>query len=439
MSGLASLPTPPAAASLPGMHADLAACGGCSVRERHQLHTRLGDAYSALRDHNSAVAQHTAAHRLLLEEEGTVGERVASLAAVATSLSHDNRHTEALDVLTNAVEGPPKRGEKVKVPRAALRTVLMLQSTILACKGDSVSALATLEAGVSLPKDGTGPGTNRRRRLHDAGADKVRHLALRFELMQRVLAEGGMPPNVEEPLRSQRDHVLRELRAHYPDPEWQLPQTFVPGLKARPWHEPSEWAPLARTAEALRAAQPALRREWYRIREAGLPKRDHECIHDPNGGEWLRYEPTAPWRPLDRETGCSVETPSACELYAKLRASGVPVLRLGYSAIGPGGTLRPHFGRTNAQTKLHLGLVVPHGPCATLRVGNETRSWAEGGVLSFDDSFLHEARNRCETERVVFQLVVVARGVEGGWPADYGTWGGGAAASPDSGASRSEL
>jgi hypothetical protein len=48
---------------------------------------------------------------------------------------------------------------------------------------------------------------------------------------------------------------------------------------------------------------------------------------------------------------------------------------------------------TNAQLKLHLGLVVPeHGRCSCLRVGNKTRPWQEGRVLFFDDSFEHEVR-----------------------------------------------
>jgi aspartate beta-hydroxylase len=60
---------------------------------------------------------------------------------------------------------------------------------------------------------------------------------------------------------------------------------------------------------------------------------------------------------------------------------------------------------TNTKIKLHLGVVVPTN-CATLRVGNETRSWEEGKVLLFDDSFEHEVRNDCGSDRVVFQLVI---------------------------------
>lgn len=38
---------------------------------------------------------------------------------------------------------------------------------------------------------------------------------------------------------------------------------------------------------------------------------------------------------------------------------------------------------------------------------NETRGWAEGAVIYFDDSFEHEVRNNCASERVVFQVVFV--------------------------------
>lgn len=88
------------------------------------------------------------------------------------------------------------------------------------------------------------------------------------------------------------------------------------------------------------------------------------------------------------------------------------MLRLGYSALGPGTHLAPHHGMTNGQLKLHTGLFVPvaagdGGHCAGIRVGNETRAWREGGTLFFDDSFEHEAWNRCEQERVVVQVVIV--------------------------------
>src|SRR3546814_9705290 len=47
----------------------------------------------------------------------------------------------------------------------------------------------------------------------------------------------------------------------------------------------------------------------------------------------------------------------------------------------------------------HLPLVVPDG-CG-LRVGAETRSWREGELLIFDDSFEHEAWNRGTSDRTI--------------------------------------
>lgn len=122
------------------------------------------------------------------------------------------------------------------------------------------------------------------------------------------------------------------------------------------------------------------------------------------------------------------------------------VLRAGYSAVAPGTWIRPHYGETNAQLKLHFGLSVPVNSsgqaCAQLRVGErsgdaspssaassseaasgaaseagEWRGWSEGGVLLFDDSFIHEVRSAdgglggeggggCGATRVVLQLVL---------------------------------
>lgn len=87
---------------------------------------------------------------------------------------------------------------------------------------------------------------------------------------------------------------------------------------------------------------------------------------------------------------------------------------------------------TNAQLKFHVGLIVPtqkvqggggaaassssgagdsaasvtERPCATIRVGNETRAWREGKTLFFDDSYIHAVKNACDKERVVFQVVI---------------------------------
>jgi hypothetical protein len=138
------------------------------------------------------------------------------------------------------------------------------------------------------------------------------------------------------------------------------------------------------------------------------------------------------------EDGCARDTPIACALLASLRRElpDIHVIRAEYrcdglhvdaawqsrscgafggfagpSVVEPHTWIQPHFGYTNAQLKFHVGLRVPKGPdglpCAWMRVANETRSWAEGAALLFDDSFNHEVWNNCTATRAIFQLVVV--------------------------------
>jgi aspartate beta-hydroxylase len=59
-----------------------------------------------------------------------------------------------------------------------------------------------------------------------------------------------------------------------------------------------------------------------------------------------------------------------------------------------------HCGPTNLRVRCHLGISVPAGDCA-IRVGSETRRWAEGECLVFDDHFEHEAWNHTGQERIV--------------------------------------
>jgi hypothetical protein len=141
----------------------------------------------------------------------------------------------------------------------------------------------------------------------------------------------------------------------------------------------------------------------------------------------------APWVEAVDDRGCALAAPVACGLLALAEREGWggAALRGTYSAVAGGGVLREHCGMTNAQLKFHVGLRVPRRagveagsggsggsgePCASLTVAGETRAWEEGGVLLFDDSFVHSVVNTCpDAERVIFQLVVPhgdARGPE---------------------------
>ena len=73
-----------------------------------------------------------------------------------------------------------------------------------------------------------------------------------------------------------------------------------------------------------------------------------------------------------------------------------------FSILAPGKRLPPHRGPYNGVLRYHLGLKIPvnDATCA-IRVGNETRSWSEGGSLIFDDTYEHEAWNLTPEFRAV--------------------------------------
>lgn len=259
----------------------------------------------------------------------------------------------------------------------------------------------------------------------------------------------------------------------------QLPRDYQPGLRARAWWSlEGDGILQARDAPAtllmtLQNARQELVKEYKKLEIAGKISPERECIHGRPAqgfGEWMQYDflggaAAARQRAassttvlLDRPqcergvapAGCAAAAAAETVLRDGGWGSGVGgfstreplVLRAGYSAVEPGAWIRPHFGETNAQLKLHFGLTVPTDssgkPCALLRVGTsiteadgghestnthhesigEWRGWTQGGILLFDDSFEHEVKvqrpnngtgnagNHCSETRVVLQLVL---------------------------------
>lgn len=74
----------------------------------------------------------------------------------------------------------------------------------------------------------------------------------------------------------------------------------------------------------------------------------------------------------------------------------------GFSILAPGTHITPHTGYPDGLLRCHLGLLIPDN-CG-IRVGNETKTWAEGKCLVFDDTAEHEAWNRSDQTRVVLLL-----------------------------------
>jgi hypothetical protein len=315
----------------------------------------------------------------------------------------------------------------VSDPAALAAVLTRIEGALLDCTGDTLAGLKRLAAAHKAGGPGAPPPSN---------PQLLGHLTM----LLRALAGDGVPPRLRALLAGQAAQLRGDLLARGP---WttgdQLPATFIPGLLARPWHDLDAWRP---GGSALQPGRPPvdvravaawlashtddLLAEFDALAAGGLLEPETECIHLSSAGSWRTYMANAVWHPRRDAHGCSVHTPLACRLLREA-PSAVPgagalhPIRAGYSAVGGRARLLPHYGITNAQLKLHLGLRTPlkpagggsssgggagaGTPCASLTVGNETRSWERGRVLFFDDSFVHSVVNDCDEERVVLQFV----------------------------------
>ncbi|MEP5320772.1 aspartyl/asparaginyl beta-hydroxylase domain-containing protein [Marinobacter alexandrii] len=70
-----------------------------------------------------------------------------------------------------------------------------------------------------------------------------------------------------------------------------------------------------------------------------------------------------------------------------------------FSVLKPGQHITPHYGLSNHSLTVHLPLITPQP--GYLTVSGEARPWEFGKLIAFDDSYLHEAHNQSDSERVV--------------------------------------
>ena len=73
-----------------------------------------------------------------------------------------------------------------------------------------------------------------------------------------------------------------------------------------------------------------------------------------------------------------------------------------FSILAPGKHLPPHRGPYKGVMRYHLGLLIPEpAEQCGIRVDTQTRHWAEGSSMIFDDTYEHEAWNDTDGTRVV--------------------------------------
>ncbi|GAB1288299.1 Aspartyl/asparaginyl beta-hydroxylase [Apodemus speciosus] len=223
-------------------------------------------------------------------------------------------------------------------------------------------------------------------------------------------------------------YELGHKRGHFAS-VWQRSLYNVNGLKAQPWWTPRETG----YTELVQS----LERNWKLIRDEGLMVMDKAkglfLPEDENlreKGDWSQF---TLWQQGRKNENACKGAPKTCTLLEKFsETTGCRRGQIKYSIMHPGTHVWPHTGPTNCRLRMHLGLVIPKEGCK-IRCANETRimgflpgcasfkysitthnttffssdselarTWEEGKVLIFDDSFEHEVWQDASSFRLIF-------------------------------------
>ncbi|XP_019628578.1 PREDICTED: aspartyl/asparaginyl beta-hydroxylase-like [Branchiostoma belcheri] len=172
-----------------------------------------------------------------------------------------------------------------------------------------------------------------------------------------------------------------------------------PNLRAQPF-----WTPEDGGDNFIRAVK-RLESSWRIIRAEGLKNMDAEKgVFLPeeenlkNTGDWKQF--TLFQRGKKQEANCK-RAPETCSIISFIKdATGCTRGQVKYSIMQPGTHVWPHTGPTNCRLRMHLGLVIPKNG-TRLRVADDIRTWQEGKVLIFDDSFEHEVWQEADSYRMI--------------------------------------
>jgi aspartate beta-hydroxylase len=258
--------------------------------------------------------------------------------------------------------------------------------------------------------------------LRAVSADESRPAALREEvraafqlvaerewaIVGAALAAGARADPAADLSRLERGFRIqhgREARV-FNHPLRQPKFLYLPDLPATPWFEREhfDWVPM------VEQQLPAVRDELETlIREEAefVPYISDDGGESASGTDFSGLAGSMVWNAFhlnlgdrwveDRCRRCPQTTTLMRAVpTARMRGSAPEIM---FSRLQAGGHIVPHFGLMNVRLTVHLGVIIPD-QCA-IRVADETRSWQEGRVLLFDDSFEHEAWNRSDRDRSV--------------------------------------
>ena len=183
---------------------------------------------------------------------------------------------------------------------------------------------------------------------------------------------------------------IRYVKSDYTHP-LQYPPYYLPGVPARMFYDPAqfEWA------QALEDAYPIIKEELMNVLASeGAGFKSYVSEEQRRLSGWNTYNFFFYGKKFEENCARCPRTTALLESLPRFERDHIM-----FSSLNPHSRIPPHVGPMNGIVRAHLPLIVPQG--CYIRVGNEERTWHEGKLLAFDDSFEHEVFNHSDQIRIV--------------------------------------
>ena len=183
---------------------------------------------------------------------------------------------------------------------------------------------------------------------------------------------------------------VRLVKSPYTHP-LQYPPYYIPGVPAHMFYDPAEFE----WAQALEEAYPIIKEELMQVLASeGTGFKSYVSEAQKRLAGWNTYNFFFYGKKFEENCARCPRTTALLESLPRFERDHIM-----FSSLNPHSRIPPHVGPMNGIVRAHLPLVVPQG--CYIRVGSEERTWHEGKLLAFDDSFEHEVFNHSDQVRIV--------------------------------------
>jgi len=102
--------------------------------------------------------------------------------------------------------------------------------------------------------------------------------------------------------------------------------------------------------------------------------------------------------------------------------NGIPEIKAAmFAELPPGGKLNAHRDPYAGSLRYHLGLVTPNDDACSILVDDQPYSWRDGQSVIFDETYVHEAYNRSQANRIIL-FCDVERPLKWAWARALNRW-----------------